>query len=551
MAFNIADLFEYATDAVPDRLAVVVDDERRTFAQLDSRASQFAHHLLSSGVTAGDHVGIHALNSVEWVESMLGCYKARAVPINVNFRYVEDELRYLYDNADLVAVVHDRDFAPRIAAIRDEIETLRHLVMIEDDSGADISGLDAVPYEEAMADESAERDFEPRSGDDTYILYTGGTTGMPKGVMWRQEDVIFALGGGIDALTGHRATHDHELAERAAAAEGQLVFLAPAPLMHGASQWAVMGQGFVGNATVLMARFSAAALWNLVESERVNSVLITGDAMGRPMIEYLEQHPELDVSSVVSLSSTAAVFSPAVKDRFLDRLPDLILTDSIGSSESGFNGIKMVTKGDTAMSAGGPTVDAGPDVVLLDENLELIPPDSDAVGHIGRGGNIPLGYYRDPEKTAATFITADDGQRYSMPGDFARWADPGKITLMGRGSISINSGGEKIFPEEVEHALKAHDAVYDCVVVGQSDQQWGQRVSAVVQFRPGADVPLEELQGHARTLIAGYKVPRELHAVEEIRRSPAGKPDYRWALAVAEGTAEPGDRGEATTGETS
>ncbi len=544
MAFNIADLFEYVSDVVPDRIALIADDDRRTFAELDERSNRFAHHLRSAGIEPGDHVGIHALNSAEWVEAMYGCYKARAVPINVNFRYVEDELRYLYDNADLVAVVHDRDFSPRIAHIRDEIETLRHLVVIDDGSDTDLAGLDSVPYDEALTAASPERDFAPRSPDDLYILYTGGTTGMPKGVMWRQEDVIFALGGGIDALTGQRATHDHELAERAAASGGPIMFLAPAPMMHGASQWAVMGQGFVGNGTVLMAHFSPEQLWRQVEREGVNSILITGDAMGRPLIEYLEDHPEIDVSSVLSLSSTAAVFSPSVKDRFLERFPDLILTDSIGSSESGFNGIKMVAKGDTAMSAGGPTVTAGPNVVILTEDRELIPPESDEVGHIGRGGNIPQGYYKDPEKTAATFVTAADGNRYSVPGDFARWATPGQITLMGRGSVSINSGGEKIFPEEVEHALKAHPAVYDCVVVGRPDERWGQRVCAVVQLRPDVRVELEELQDHARTLIAGYKVPRELHPVDEILRSPAGKPDYRWALAVAEGRAASVAEGE-------
>ena len=222
MAFNIADLFEYVSDVVPDRIALIADDGRRTFAELDERSNRFAHHLLSSGHRPGDHVGIHALNSAEWVEAMYGCYKARAVPINVNFRYVEDELRYLYDNADLVAVVHDRDFSPRIAHIRDEIDTLRHLVVVDDGTDTDLSGLDSVPYDEALAAASPDRDFAPRSADDLYILYTGGTTGMPKGVMWRQEDVIFALGGGIDALTGQRATHDHELAEQAAASGGPI-----------------------------------------------------------------------------------------------------------------------------------------------------------------------------------------------------------------------------------------------------------------------------------------------------------------------------------------
>jgi acyl-CoA synthetase (AMP-forming)/AMP-acid ligase II len=268
----------------------------------------------------------------------------------------------------------------------------------------------------------------------------------------------------------------------------------------------------------------------------VNSAVITGDAMGRPMIEHLEASPDTyDTSSLISLSSSAAIFSPTVKDRFLEYFPNLIITDSIGSSESGFNGLRMVAKGQAQNQHGGPTVTPGPDVVVLDEDLVVIPRDSREKGKMGRGGNIPLGYFGDPEKTAATFVTASDGRRYAVSGDWARWEDDGLITLLGRGSTTINSGGEKIHPEEVEQALKDHPSVFDCVVVGVPDERWGQTVAAVVQFRDGLEVELTELSDHARRFVAGYKVPRELHVVDQIVRSPSGKPDYPWATTLARG----------------
>jgi len=536
MAFNIADLFENVVDVVPDRLALVAGDKRRTFAELDARANRLAHHLSEAGVGVGDRVGVYGQNSVEWIEAMYAAFKIRAIPVNVNFRYVADELVYIFDNADMVAVIHDREFTPRIAEIRDRVPTLRHLVVIDDhtdpsDPEFDAAELGSVPYEEALESASAERDFPERSPDDLYVLYTGGTTGMPKGVRWRQEDVFFALGQGIDALTGERAEHDKSLAAKAP--DSGLVFCIIPPLMHGAAQWGTMGQHFQGNTIVLVPKFSAAAVWELIEQEKCNSILITGDAMGRPLIEHLEAHPEIDASSLVSVSSSAAVFSVTVKDRFLERFEHLIITDSIGSSESGFNGMTMVGKGQTMISGGGPTVTPGPDVVIFDEEMNVIEPGDETVGKIGRTGNIPLGYHKDEAKTAATFVVAPDGTRYAIPGDWAKYEGTDKITLLGRGSVSINSGGEKIFPEEVEQALKDHPSVFDCLVVGVPDERWGQRVAAVVEFREGMETDLEDLVGHARTLVAGYKVPRELHVVDQVRRSPSGKPDYPWAKDLA------------------
>jgi len=359
---------------------------------------------------------------------------------------------------------------------------------------------------------------------------------MPKGVVWRHEDVFYALGGGVDAQTGERARRPEDMVAWGQRAGAQQCFLAIAPLMHGATQWSVMGGSFVGRKTVLMAKFDAAEVWRLVAREQVNSIMITGDAMGRPLIEALETLDDPgDLSSFFLLVSTAAVFSPTVKDDFFRHFPNLLIIDSIGSSETGNNGMALVTRGNTVMIGGGPTVKAGPGTVVLDENLAPLAPGTGRVGKVARTGDIPLEYYKDPAKTAETFVTGADGRRYAMPGDFATLEADGTITLLGRGSVSINSGGEKIYPEEVEAAVKSHPDAYDCVVVGVPDDRFGSRVAAVVQPRAGARPTLESIQTHCRTKIAGYKVPRELHLVDSIERSPSGKPDYRWAKAVATG----------------
>jgi acyl-CoA synthetase (AMP-forming)/AMP-acid ligase II len=533
MEYNLADLFEHAVDNFGDREYVVAEGRRRTYAQMEDRANRLAHHLLAQGVKPGDHVGIYAYNCVEWIETLWAVFKIRAVWVNINYRYVEDELRYIFDNADLVALVHQKEFSPRIAAVRDQLPQLRHAIVIDDAAPDELEGLDSVPYEQALAGASSERDFEPRSPDDIYILYTGGTTGMPKGVVWRQEDVFFALGGGIDPVTNIRVDRPEAMVEKGLANAGQITMMPIAPLMHGATQWGVMGGSFVGNKVVLIAKFDPVRVFQLVDEEHVNAIMITGDAMARPMLEALDENDTTcDLSSWAALASTAALFSPSVKDEFLRRFPNLIVTEAIGASESGSNGYTMVEAGKTAMK-GGPTVRAIRDTVVIDDDFAPIEAGSGKVGRLARKGNIPLEYYKDPEKTAATFVTGPDGTRYSIPGDFATVEADGTITLLGRGSVSINSGGEKIFPEEVEGAVKSHPDVYDVIVVGVPDERWGARVSAVVEPRPGAKPTLDDIQTHCRTKIAGYKVPRELHLVDKIERSPSGKPDYRWAKDVA------------------
>jgi acyl-CoA synthetase (AMP-forming)/AMP-acid ligase II len=533
MTFNLADLFELAADAFPEREYIVAEGKRRTYAQMEARANRLAHHLREQGVGPGDHVGIYGLNRVEWVESLWAVFKVRAVFININYRYVEEELAYIFDNADLVALIYEHRYARAVAAVRGQMPKLQHAICIEDESGSIGSDDDAVDYEIAMAAGSPERDFEPRSNDDLYILYTGGTTGMPKGVVWKHIDVFYALGGGIDPYTGKRAQKPEEMVERGKGEAGQ-VFLPIAPMMHGATQWGVISGGFVGRKVVLMAKFDPDQVWKLVEEEKVSGIMITGDAMGRPLVEALDRHgAERDLDSWGLLVSSAAVFSPTVKDRFFEHKENLLIIDNIGSSETGNNGMALITKGNTVMKGGGPTVTAGPGTLVLDDDLQPLEPGTDVVGKLARGGDIPLEYYNDPAKSAETFVSVD-GKRYAIPGDWARLEADGTITLLGRGSVSINSGGEKIYPEEVEHAVKDHPDVYDCVVIGVPDERFGSRVAAIVQPRAGRTPELGGVQDHCRTKIAGYKIPRELHIVDQIERAPSGKPDYRWAKSVAD-----------------
>lgn len=511
--FNIADLFEAAVDEWPDREYVADENVKRTYAEMDRRANRLAHHLAAQGVKPGDHVGIYALNRVEWVEALWAIFKIRAVWININYRYVEDELAYLFGNADLTYLIVEPEYADRARAVQPDLPQL-------------VMGPD---FEAALAAQSDERDFGPRSNDDIYMLFTGGTTGMPKGVVWRHEDVVMALGGGVDITTGVRMTEPGQFVEKGRNGF-HLCGLPIAPLMHGATQWSVMGQSFVGNKVILRAKFDPADVFRTIDAEKVNLVMITGDAMARPMLDHLVDHRgEYDLSSLFAVSSSAVLFSQACKDQFMDMFPNIVLTDAVGSSEGGANGITMVGK--DAPKTPGLTVKAAPDSVVLGDDLRPVP--AGVMGKLARTGNIPLRYHKDPEKSAATFVTGPDGTRYSIPGDFAVMQEDGSITLIGRGSVCINSGGEKIYPEEVEAALKQHPAVFDATVVGTPNQRWGEQVTALVQLREGATATVDEIVAFSRTLVADYKSPKAVLFVDQIVRTPVGKADYQWAKAEA------------------
>ena len=526
MALNIADLFEHAADAFPERLAVACGDGERTYAQLEERANRLAHHLQAHGVGAGSHVALCTRNSIEAIETMLATYKLRAALINVNYRYTGTEIQYVLDNADVVALVHDQEFSPQVGEALPGAATVKHVVVVADDSGAQGTGVD---YETAVAEGAPDRDFEERSPDDLYILYTGGTTGQPKGVLWRHEDVWRTLGGGVNFVTGELLPDEFAQMEMGKVTGG-MVRLCLAPLIHGNAQWAALMALFGGDTVVLLPQFDPVAVWEAVQRRKVNVIVLIGDAMARPMIEAFKAG-SYDVSSVFAVSSSAALFSQAVKNEYLELLPNSVLTDSIGSSETGFMGMGMVNK-DSEIGVGGPRVNVNKDTIVIDEDNRPIPAGSDQIGRLARGGFIPLGYYKDPEKTARLFVEVD-GKRYTVPGDFARHEADGSITLLGRGNTCVNTGGEKVFPEEVESALMSHPDVFDVLVVGVPDERLGQRVAAVVETRPGTHPTFEELSAHARKQIAGYKVPKSIWFVDKVQRLATGKADYRWASSYA------------------
>jgi acyl-CoA synthetase (AMP-forming)/AMP-acid ligase II len=532
VSYNIADLFEHAVDNFPDRLAVACGDDEATYAQLEEQANRLAHHLADHGVTAGDHVGMCTRNRLQAIVTMLAVYKLRAALINVNFRYTANEIRYVLDNADVVALVHERSFADRVAEALPGAPSVKHVVVIDDESDQLFTGTS---FSEALATGRPERDFEERSGDDHYLLYTGGTTGMPKGVIWRHEDVWRTLGGGINFMTGEPLENEYVQAELGKVTGG-MVRLCLAPLIHGNAQWAALMALFGGDTVVLLPQFDPVEVWKAVERRKVNVVVLIGDAMARPMIDALHAGT-YDTSSVYAISSSAALFSQTVKNEYLQTLPNAVITDAIGSSETGFMGIGMITK-DTEQGIGGPRVSAGKDTIVIDEYNKPLPAGSPEIGRLARGGHIPLGYYKDPEKTARLFVEVE-GKRYTVPGDFARHEADGTITLLGRGNTCINTGGEKVFPEEVEAALMSHPDVFDVLVVGVPDERLGQRVAALVQPRDGATPTADDLVAHVRKEVAGYKVPRSLWLVDEVQRLATAKADYKWASEYA--ADHPGD----------
>ena len=523
-SYSFADVWEMAADALGDRPALVVGAQRRTYAELEERANRLAHHLIGRGVEPGQHLGLYLENCAEYLEAMLACFKIRAVPINVNYRYVAGELRHLLDDCDAVGVVHGPQHADVLAAVLPDLERVAWTL----ETGE--------PYDDALAAASPERPVTPgRGDDDRYIIYTGGTTGLPKGVVWRQVDAFFAcLGGGDPMRLQGPVTSPDELPERIG--DG-IIYLPLAPMMHAAAQWTSFMWFFCGGKVVLMeGSLDPAAVWRTIAEEGVNLLTVVGDAVAKPLLDAWEALPEderPDLSGLFSISNGGAPMSTGCKARILASFPNVMVNDGFGSSEAGVQGSSRVTASDV------PTTDAvrfstdgAKPTLVLDDDDRPVEPGSGAVGRIVTGGRLPLEYYGDPEKTAATFITYE-GERWLVTGDLATVADDGTVELLGRGSTSINTGGEKVHPEEVEGVLHGHPAVVDVLVVGVPDERWGTSVTAVVQPVDGASLTLDELSAHCKHHLAGYKVPKHLVLVERVVRSPAGKADYRWALATA------------------
>ncbi len=530
MEFNLADLFECVVDHVPDREALTSGSTRLTYAALDDRANRLAHALADAGVQAGEHVACFLHTGPEYLETMLACYKQRAVPFNVNDRYVADELAYVCADADAVALVHSPDLAPAVDGLADRVPTLRFRLA----TGPD--------YEARIASSSPERDFGPRSPDDRYLLYTGGTTGFPKGVVWRQEDIFFAaMGGGNaggppierpaaigDAVLRNRAQRLGPFLPPGDPGPDQFVALALGPLAHASGQWSALGTLLGGGRVVLYLdrHVDMRRVLALVVAEQIVTVNLVGDASGRPLLDTLRAHRgEFELSCLRILGSGGSALSPDVKRGLLDELPSVVtILEAIGSSEAPVQAVALVRAADRP---GDPLRFGGRvGTMVVDDALRPIPPGSGRAGRLATTGRTPLGYHKDPAKSAATFVEIA-GQRWTLPGDMAIVDADGTIHLLGRGSMSINTGGEKVYPEEVEAVLKTHPSLADAVVVGVPDPTFGERVVAVVETRPGAEPPtLEALRDHCRGRLAGYKAPRALHPVESMPRTAAGKPDY-------------------------
>lgn len=539
LSYNLADQWEAVSDRVGDREAIVCGERRLTYSQLEERANRLANHLISVGVGAGDFVGCYLTNGTEYLETLLACFKLRAVPVNINYRYVAEELRYLLVDSGSVALVCDSDFVERVAQIASSVPALRHTLVVGQ-VGADLTDAgvpDPLYYDTALAQASASRPVVAgRGDDDLYVLYTGGTTGMPKGVVWQMRDAFFGCIGGGDPLrlSGPVSSPEENL-ERII--DFDFVFFALAPLMHAAAQWVSFMWLLCGAKVVLHSGpFDAVAIWRTVASEKVAVMTVVGDAMARPLVDAWDEHGPFDISTMYSLSNGGAPLAPSLRDRLREIAPNAMLADGFGSSETGIQGSRRLSPGE---DAGDVTkfdnVDSG--TVVIDELGHLVVPGSGVAGRLAHSGHIPLRYHNAPEKTAETFIEVD-GTRYVLPGDMATVAEDGALVLLGRGSLSINTGGEKVYPEEVEGVLKSHPAVYDVLVVGVRDERWGERVTAVVQPTEGHSVTLDDLDEHCRGQLAGYKIPRELVVVDQVVRSPTGKADYRWAKRTAAQSAQ-------------
>jgi 3-oxocholest-4-en-26-oate---CoA ligase len=551
--FNLAWLHEAIAAAVPARECIVFRDRRLSWAGVTDRTRRLADVLRGAGLgcrverSAGalanwdsgqDHVALYLHNGNEYLEGMLGAFKARCVPVNVNYRYVDEELVYLFENARARAVVYHARFAPTLARIRAELGDVRLWLQVDDGSGEPLLP-GAVDYEVALA-AAAPRAPEGLSPDDLYVLYTGGTTGMPKGVLWRQQDIFRA------AL--YPRPHATAADVVAHAEQNEIRALPAPPFMHGAAHWVAFNMWFVGGTIVVQShpdRLDPADIWSTVARERVSALTIVGDAFGRPLADELRraasraQHPVTegerrpggyDVSSLRLLTSGGAILTAALKRELLELLPGVRLLDALGSSESGTQASHASLDASSA-ETGRFELSPG-NLVLRDDLKGPVAPGGGEQGWLARGGAVPLGYFRDAEKTARTFPEID-GVRYAVPGDRAMVEPDGRLRLLGRDSVTINTGGEKVFAEEVEHALKHHPAVYDAIVVGTPHARWGQQVTAVVRLRAGESPSEEALLAVARAHIAAYKLPKRFVFVAEIRRSPSGKADYRWAKEVA------------------
>jgi len=538
MTWQMADIWENIAQAIPDKPAIVDGDKRYSWAEYEDRAARVARVLTDHGLEPGAKLSIYSHNAAEYLETQFGAFKARICPVNVNYRYLEAELTHVINNSDSEALVFQAQFAPRVAAIRDQLEQVKLFLEIEDGSGEHLDG--AVDYEQALQDAQPMPAIE-RSNDDLYMLYTGGTTGMPKGVMYDHKSFASALlakGFEMRMMEPPTDASDFGPLVRQLHEAGAVSRAIPAcPLMHGTGMWiGAMIPHSLGGCVILFdnAHFDAAALWQLAEDEKVTDITIVGDVFAKPMLAALDDAraagQAYDLSSLAMMGSSGVMWSAEVKRGLLAHLPHMAIVDSMGSTE-GSMGVSITTA-ENVDSDQTAKFDMNPTTKVLTEEGRPVTPGSGEMGLICNGGMVPLGYYKDEAKSAETFRTFD-GVRYSIPGDFATVEADGSITLLGRGSACINSGGEKIFPEEVEEALKTHESVYDCLVIGLPDDRFGQKVTAVLSMADGARFDEAELAEHVRTRLAAYKAPRAFVLVDEVPRAANGKAGYKLAREIA------------------
>jgi len=521
MNVNLADLVGAIADAMPDREALVCDGDRRTYPALMDRASQVAQHLIAVGIRPDETVGLYLFNSVAYIEALLGCMLARAIPVNINYRYTGNELSYLFTGASLAALVVDADHAGLAASVAASCPALRHVLVVgKPDGPAEFpDSVTVADFGAAIAEAPTARPDNHRSGDDKLIIHTGGTTGLPKGVLWRHEDFFFSALAGGNHYGPPRLTVEEVVAAAAEVPPGG--YLITAPMMHGAGTYTLFSALLLGAKVVISRKFDAAATLRLIAVERAMALAVVGDAMARPLVDELAAHPgEYDLSSLFVVGSGGALLSASVRAQLQGMYPNLYITDRFGASETGTDG-ELLGAGD-----GRPRLAHGGNVQVLDDALRPVAPGG--TGRIAKSGHVPLGYYGDESATRATFPVID-GVRWALLGDVARVEDDGSIVVLGRGSTCINTGGEKVFPEEVEQVLKAYPAVLDAVVAGVADDRFGERVAAVVSLRYGVSADAESLRAHCRESLVGYKVPARVEFVPVVVRSPSGKADYRWA----------------------
>jgi acyl-CoA synthetase (AMP-forming)/AMP-acid ligase II len=529
--WSLADCLDAIAETCGDEDALGQGSRRISWAQMERRARNLAAWMLERGVSHQAKLAIYTYNHPAYMESVYAGFKAAMVPVNVNYRYREEELLYLLDNADAEVVVVHEDFVPLLAGIRSRLPKLRAtLVVFQEGEEGDFGSLDGAESFERVAETDRPAPQVPRSGDDLVFLYTGGTTGMPKGVMWRQDDLYHRLAGGFlgpppDDMEGFIArVKNPPLRAR--------ILIGP-PLMHGTGWFTALIAWLTGGAVTMLdnpKKFDAAELWEVVERDKPNAVTIVGDSFARPMVEALERADRrYDLSSVVMMASSGVIWSQETKQALLKANPTMMLADAFSSSEALGMGVSVSTAAGSAETAEFQITDT---IQLFDEDRRLLKTEPGARGLVGVGGHQPIGYYKDPEKSARTFVKVGQ-ERFAIPGDWAQVNEDGTgLTLLGRGSVCINSGGEKIFPEEVEEVIKRHPAVTDTVVVGVPDDKFGEAVTAVLSLSD-PDVEPEEIKAFVKQSLAGYKTPRHVVVVDEVYRSPAGKADFGQTRKVA------------------